>query len=85
MSRGGELVALMRELAKLRRKVEQRIAKIRDPARRHELEEAFSIADAPFQEAHELGHGFRWDDWELSIEEAQQGLQYVFTELKKKR
>ncbi len=83
--RGGELLAMMRQTGELRRKVSYRIERLKDAARRHELEEGFFVADAPYQEAIDDGHGFRWDDWEGNIVRAREDFEQLYRELKKKR
>ena len=75
----------MQAVRDLRRKVENRISRIKDPARRHDLEEGFFLADAPYQEAIDDGHGFRWADWEENILLAQEGFEALYRETKKKR
>jgi hypothetical protein len=83
--RGGELLTMMRAAGEVRRKVSYRIERMKDAARRHELEEGFFVSDAPYQEAIDDGHGFRWDDWEDNIVLAREGFEQLYRELKKKR
>ena len=83
--RAGELMAMWRQTRELRRKVRNRIERIKDPARRHDLEEGFFIADASYQEAIDDGHGFRWDDWEGDLLRAAEGFEQLYREVKKKR
>ena len=82
--RGGELLARMRDVGELRRKSSSRIGRIRDPSRQHELQEAYFTADALWQEAIEIGHGFRWNEWERLIEESGESFAALLTEVKKK-
>ena len=83
--RGGELLARMRDVGELRRESSSRIRRIRDPSRKHELQEAYFAADALWQEAIEIGHGFRWNEWERLIEETGESFTVLLTEAKKKR
>ena len=76
---------MMQQAGELRRKVSYRIERLKDAARRHELEEGFFVADAAYQEAIDDGHGFRWDDWEDNIVRAREDFERLYRELKKRR
>ena len=85
VSRGNELLARMRDVGELRRKSSKRIRKIRDSSRQHDLQEAYFVADTLWQEAIEISHGFRFNEWERLIEESDESFAAILAELKKKR
>ncbi len=84
-SKGIELLARWRDVGELRRQSSKRIRKIRDSSRQHDLQEAYFVADTLWQEAIEIGHGFRFNEWERLIEESGESFAAILTELKKKR
>ena len=69
----------------LRRKAGKKVRKVRDDARRHDLEVLYFQADSLWEQAIEIGHGFRWDRWEAVIEESRNSFQILLEELEKKR
>ena len=83
--RGNELLARMQDVGVLRRKAANRVRKIRDPSLEHEFEEAYSHAESFWQQAIEIGHGFRWDVWEKLIEESRESFQAILDQPKKRR
>lgn len=81
---GGELLAQMRDVGVLKRKVQTKLNKVKDPARAHDAEEAFHLADSNFQEAAEAGHAFEWTDWETLIQKSRAGFEVVLKLIKGK-
>ncbi len=82
-SRGPQLLRKMQDVAVVRRKVEARIARLRDAARKHDAEGAFFQADVAWQTAIEAGHGFAWDEWEALIHQSSTELEALLASLRK--
>ncbi len=82
-SRGPQLLRKMQDVAVVRHKVEARIARLRDAARKHDAEGAFFQADVAWQTAIEAGHGFAWDEWEALIQQSSAELEALLANLRK--
>ena len=82
--RGTQLLGLSREVGDTRRTLQQKIPKVRDAAHRHELEEAYSVAEVSWQAAIEAGHGFRWDEWSAVIARSRRDFGEVLANLPKR-
>ena len=82
--RAEELQRLMGDVRAVRRKVQSRIERIKDSARRHDLDEGYYLAEASYLEATDDGHGFRWDDWREKILETQEAFDALLAATKKR-
>ena len=78
------MLSEMQDVGVVRRKVEARIARLRDTARKHDAEGAFFAADVSWQTAIEAGHGFAWDEWDALIQQSKVELEALLTSLRKR-